>query len=116
MVLLKLVYFEKPCRKICKIHKLDSIDVDDLVAFNNPNFENTLKKALNILIDTMFRSENDDKYRQILSDRFSDMINQANAPMITAICDKDVEDAEFPYYFAVVDAKSFGKYLIPTHK
>ena len=89
--------------------------MNSLVAFNNPNFKNTLKNALNIVIDTMFRSD-DEEYREILSSRFSDVIDRANHFMTTAICDKDVEDAEFPYYYAVVDAKSFGKYLIPTYK
>ena len=39
-------------------------------------------------------------------------------PMIEA-CNKDTENVDSEsvhYYFAVVDAKSFGKFLIPTYK
>ena len=89
--------------------------MNSLNAFEDPIFKKTLKKALNIVIDTMFRSD-DEKYREILSSRFSDVIDRANHFMTTAICAEDTEDESFPYYYAVVDAKSFGKYLIPTHK
>ena len=90
--------------------------MNSLVAFEDPIFKKTLKKALKIVIDTMFRSENDEEYREILNSRFSDVIDRANGLMTTAICAKDTEDEDFPYYYAVVDAKSFGKYLIPTYK
>ena len=89
--------------------------MNSFVAFEDPIFKKTLKQALKIVVDTMFRSD-DEKYREIISSRFSDVIDRANGLMTTAICAKDTEDENFPYYYAVVDAKSFGKYLIPTHK
>ena len=44
------------------------------------------------------------------------MINTANQLSITQTCDGTTKDDTFPYYYAVVNAKSFGKYLIPTYK
>jgi len=109
-----LIIFKKP-EKICKIHRLDSNDVI-LAAFKDPIFKETVKEALNKIIDTMFRNEQDEDYRKILSLRFSEVIDRPNDVMTTAICAEDTEDEQFPYYYAVIDAKSFGKYLIPTHK
>ena len=40
-------------------------------------------------------------------------------PKINEACNKDTENVDSEsvhYYFAVVDAKSFGKFLIPTYK
>ena len=44
------------------------------------------------------------------------MIEKTSEVSIAVACKGDTEDEKFPYYYAVVDAKSFGKYLIPTYK
>ena len=71
--------------------------------------------ALNIVIDTIFEQEQIE-YRTTLSTRFLDMINKAADISTTQKCEADTEDDVVPYYYAVVDTKSFGKYLIPTYK
>ena len=66
--------------------------------------------AVEIVINTIFEGED----RNQLNDKFSDMIQNTDTDdqFSTTECNKDT-DKEFPYY-VVVDAKSFGKYLIPT--
>ena len=71
--------------------------------------------ALNIVIDTIFEQEQLE-YRTTLSTRFIDMINKAADISTTQKCVADTEDDQVPNYYAVVDTKSFGKYLIPTYK
>lgn len=85
----------------------------NLNVFNQFIFNNTLVNAFDTAIDTITK---DDDYRKELKSRFLSMINTANQLSITQTCDGTTKDDTFPYYYAVVNAKSFGKYLIPTYK
>ena len=81
--------------------------------FKQPLFKNTLINALDIVIDTIFV---DEEHRTKLRSRFLNMIEKTSEVSIAVACKGDTEDEKFPYYYAVVDAKSFGKYFIPTYK
>ena len=94
-----------------------SSNVDfNLGVFQETLFQNTLLNALDIVIDTILRKENEEEYRKELKLRFSNMIKKTSEMSTGEACEGDTEDDKFPYYYAVVDAKSFGKYLIPTYK
>lgn len=107
---------KKPYSKICKIHKLSPEEDANSNIFKEILFKKTLINALNIVIDTIFAQEQI-VYRTTLSSRFLDMIERAAADFTTTQkCEAETENDNVPYYYAVVDAKSFGKYLIPTYK
>ena len=72
--------------------------------------------ALNSVIDTILRKEDEEQYRRELKSRFSIMVKKTSETSPAVACKGDTEDNNFRYYYAVVDAKSFGKYLIPTYK
>ena len=104
------------------MHKLGySLTNEDIASiFDNTVFRDTVLNALDIVINAIFEKDNEDKDRKEQKSRFEHIIthevdfnaNYAN----TTVCEKDTEDAAIPYYYAVVDAKSFGKFLIPTYK
>ena len=112
--------------QICRIHKLGySLTNEDIASiFDNTVFRDTVLNALDIVINAIFEKDNEDKHRKEQKSRFEHIITHEvdfNAFMYTpnantTICEKDTEDAAIPYYYAVVDAKSFGKFLIPTYK
>ena len=87
-----------------------------LGVFQETLFQNTLLNALFIVIDTIYRKENEEEHRMVLKSRFESVIENTNEFSTTDDCAGDTEDDTIPYYYAVVDAKSFGKYLIPTYK
>ena len=103
------------------MHKLGySLTNEDIASiFDNTVFRDTVLNALDIVINAIFEKDNEDKHRKEQKSRFEHIIthevdfnaNYAN----TTVCEKDTEDAAIPYYYAVVDAKSFGKFLIPTY-
>ena len=93
-----------------------------LGVFQETLFKNTLLNALDTVIDTISWEKNEERrkeYREELKSRFSNMINETSeistGDTEDDSCEGDTED-DIPYYYAVVDAKSFGKYLIPTYK
>ena len=94
-----------------------SSNVDfNLGVFQETLFKNTLIDALGIVIDTILSKENDGEFREKLKSRFLSVIENTKEFSTGEACEGDTEDDKFPYYYAVVDAKSFGKYLIPTYK
>ena len=84
--------------------------------FQETLFQNTLLNAIYSVIDTILSKENDGEFREKLKSRFLSMIEKTSEISPAEACVGDTEDDKFPYYYAVVDAKSFGKYLIPTYK
>ena len=87
-----------------------------LGVFQETLFQNTLLNAIYSVIDTILSEENDGEFREKLKSRFLSVIENTNEFSTGEACEGDTEDDKFPYYYAVVDAKSFGKYLIPTYK
>ena len=98
-----------------------SLTNEDIASiFDNTVFRDTVLNALDIVINAIFEKENEEKDRKEQKSRFKHIITHevyVNAiDANTTVCEKDTEDASIPYYYAVVDAKSFGKFLIPTYK